>query len=234
MLKWRITGVPHADSLVDLGGYSVGDLSVAVRENEYRWMPEHIRETALEALQEYEKTGELSTISHTCDRLKWQFLMSNALKCRNNIVTELFRESINMENIKAFVRVREFGTPEDFPKCYIPGGTYPFNFFARHMDEEFGLFLEQLNGTKVERHIASQGFRSWPEDKSFWRLELAFDNALLHKFREMRMDLFSIAPLIHYLFRKEAEAKLIRTVVKGKLVGWSRPQIEERLRYLYV
>ncbi|GAB4338265.1 MAG: V-type ATP synthase subunit C [Candidatus Abyssubacteria bacterium] len=234
LLKSRVTGAPHADSLMDLGGYSVGDLSVAVRENDYRWMPAHIRETALEALEEHGKTGALPAISRTCDRLMWQFLMRTALKHRNKIVIELFRESINMENIKAFVRVRQFGIADDFEKHYIPDGTYPLDFFMRHMDEQLGLFLEHLTGTEVERHIAAQGLRTWPEEKSFWRLELAFDNALLHRFWQMRMKLFSIAPLILYLLRKEAETKLIRTVVKGKLVGWSRTQIEERLRYLYV
>jgi vacuolar-type H+-ATPase subunit C/Vma6 len=52
--------------------------------------------------------------------------------------------------------------------------------------------------------------------------------------RHMRHMLFSIAPLIYYLLRKEAEAKLIRTVVRCKLIGMARKQIEERLRYLYV
>ncbi len=48
------------------------------------------------------------------------------------------------------------------------------------------------------------------------------------------MMLFSIAPLIYYLLRKEAEAKLIRTVIRCKLIGMQRAQIEERLRYPYV
>ncbi|RJP74461.1 MAG: hypothetical protein C4532_02650 [Candidatus Abyssobacteria bacterium SURF_17] len=236
MLKSKITGVPHADAIVDLGTYSIGELSSAVRGEAYRFVPRYISETALEALAEYRKAQALYVISYTCDRSMWRYLMQNALKHRNKIVITLFRDYINMANIKAFVRVKEFSkTPaEAFRHYFIPGGDYELDFFLPLMDEDTSLFLSRLRDGECERHIIAHGFGSWEEDESFWRLEVARDNFVLYSFHQMRGQLFSIAPLIYYLLRKEAEAKLIRTVVRCKLSGMRRAETEERLRYLYV
>jgi vacuolar-type H+-ATPase subunit C/Vma6 len=123
------------------------------------------------------------------------------------------------------------GTLERF---FIPGGDYTLDFFINHMEEELGLFLAELAKTRHEQDIVSHGLQTWPEEKSFWRLEIAYDNFILQRFRQMRMQIFSIAPLIYYLLRRSAEIKLIRTIIKCKLIGMARPQVEAHLRYLYV
>jgi V/A-type H+-transporting ATPase subunit C len=235
MLKSRLTGLPYSDSIIDLGTYGIDELSAAVGEGAYRFVPEHIRDTALNALEEYDKAGALYAISYTCDRSMWTYLLQNALKLRNRVVINLFREYINLANIKSFFRVKEFAeNREVFERYFIPGGSYSLDFFFRHLDAQLSHFLDHLAKTRYEHHIVSHGLRMWPEDKSFWRMEVASDNLILHQFSNMRMMLFSIAPLIYYLLRKEAEAKLIRTIVRCKLIGMARGGIEERLRYLYV
>jgi vacuolar-type H+-ATPase subunit C/Vma6 len=102
------------------------------------------------------------------------------------------------------------------------------------MEQELGLFLDHLATTRYERHIVSEGLMMWPEDRSFWRLEIACDNFILQRFWEMRMHLFSIAPLIYYLLRKIAETKLIQAVMRCKLAGMSQSETTERLRTAYV
>ena len=234
MLKSRLTGLPYTNSITDLGTYDVDELGSAVSENNYRFVAEHLREAALEALAEHERTGTLSAASYTCDRSMWNFIMQRALKSRNKIIINLFREYINLANIKTFFRVREFAAdPSVFERYFIPGGGYSLDFFLRHMEQPLGLFLDHLTKTRYEHQIVSHGLKTWPEDKSFWRLEIASDNFLLYHFWQMRNQLFSIAPLIYYLLRKTAEAKLIRTVTRCKLIGMPREGIEERLRYIY-
>lgn len=235
MLKSKLTGVPYEDSIIDLGTYGIDEMSAAVGEDAYRFVPEHIQDTALDALEEHNKVGTLYAVSYTCDRSMWSYLLQNALKLRNKIVINLFREYINLANIKTFFRVKEFAEDREvFERYFIPGGSYPLDFFLRHLDAQLGHFLDHLAKTQYEHHIVSQGLRMWPEEKSFWRMEIAADNFILHQFSNMRMMLFSIAPLIYYLLRKEAEAKLIRTIIRCKLIGTARGGIEERLRYPYV
>jgi V/A-type H+-transporting ATPase subunit C len=235
MLKSRITEIAHADSVVDLGTCNIGELSAAVRENDYRSIPEHLRDAALKAQTEYDNVRRLESISYSCDRSMWEFMMTKARKQRNKIVTNLFREYINLTNIKTFFRTGEAGDDvKAFERYFIPGGSYTIDFFLHLMDEKLGLFLDHLTKTHYERPVVSEGLMTWPEEKSFWRLEVACDNFILQQFHEMRMKLFSIAPLIYFLLRKIAETRLIRAIMRCKSVGMGRTEIEERLRYLYV
>ncbi len=234
MLQSQVSGVPDTETLMDIGTCDLGELSSAVREREFRYLPEHIKETALDALSEYERVRRLVAISYVCDRSMWTWMLRKANKGRNTIVTNLIRQCVNVENVKTFIRVKEFAEDREiFDRFFIPGGAYSIEFFRQHMDEQLGLFFSHLE-TECERHIVSEGLDLWPEDKSFWPIETAFDNCILAQFWEMRMQLFSIAPLLLYLLRKEAEVKLIRTIIRSKLVGMPRLRIEARLRYLYV
>jgi V/A-type H+-transporting ATPase subunit C len=235
LLKSKVSGIPTNGSLMDLGTYSLTKLTSNVTENAYRFVPDYIRETALSALAEYNKTQRLESISYICDRSMWSHLLTEARRLGNRLVIDLVREYVDLANVKTFIRIKEFTDDHDsFDRYYIPGGTYPFTFFTKYKDEQLSLFLSHMERTGDERRILAEGFRMWPEDKSFWRLEAAGDNFILNWFHQMRMKHFSIAPLLYYLLRKESDAKLIRTVIKCKMVGMPRKEIEERVRFLYV
>ncbi len=235
MLKSKIRGVSHDAFLINLCECDVDKLAAAVAEDNYRLVPKHLGNAARESLSECRETGTLSAISYTCDRLMWQYIIREARTTRNKIIIELFREYVNLANLKSFFRFSEFSNdPDVFKRHYIPEGDYSLEFFLHYMNEELGLFLDHLTKTRYEHDIVSRGLRKWPEEKSFWRLEQASDNFLLHQFHQMRHHSFSIAPLIYYLLRKIAETRLIRTVLRCKLVGMPRDLIEQRLRYIYV
>lgn len=235
LLKAKATGAPPNGSLMNLGTYDTEKLAAAVTDEAYRFVPEYIRQTALDAVAEYERTERLFAVSYVCDRSMWSHLLSKALQFGNRLVIDLFREYIDLANVKAFIRIKEFAEDRELLERYhIPGGSYPLSFFIRYMDEQLSLFLSHLEKTDAKRHVLSEGLRMWPEDKSFWRLEAATDNFILHRFYQMRMKLFSIAPLLYYLLRKESDAKLIRTILKCKMIGMERKEIEERVRFLYV
>jgi len=235
MLKSKITGVPYEDSVVALGTYGVDRLGAAVQEDNYRFAPPYVRDTALAALAEYERMGTVNVVGYTCERSMWCHLIEQARANGVKLVVQLFREYVDLTNIKTFLRMRECSENlDEFDRYFIPGGSHPIDFYLRHRDEELGLFLHRLATQQYERHIVSEGLMMWPEDRSFWRLEIAFDNYILLQFQEMRFQLFSIAPLLYYLLRREAEARLIRTVIRCKLAGMVRQQIEERLEHLYV
>ena len=235
MLKSKIRGIPHDEFLLDLFTFDPDELAAAVSESNYRFVPEHLGNAATESLAEHEKTGALAAIGYTCDRLMWQYIMQKAQESREKIILELFREYVNLANLKSFLRCREFSRDaEVFKRHFIPDGSYSLEFFQHCMDEDLGMFLDHLSKTRYEQEIISQGLKTWPEEKSFWRLEKASDNFLLQHFSKMRHDIFSIAPLIYYLLQKIAETRLIRTVIRCKLIGMPRNMIEERLRCIYV
>lgn len=235
ILKSNITGIPYQDSVTDLGTYDAEKLSTALTEKKYRFIPEHLKDAALEAMAEYQQLGRLDAISCSCDRSMWCYVMQRVRKHRNKTVTALFREYTNLTNIKTFLRIAEVTTDSSvFERFFIAGGDYTKDFFIHHMGEQLGLFLDHLAKTRYERDIVSHGLEMWPEDKAFWRLDIACDDFVLRRFWNMRLELFGIAPLIYYLLRKTAEVELIRTIIKCKLIGMSRPQIEAHSRYAYV
>jgi V/A-type H+-transporting ATPase subunit C len=235
MLKAQVRGIPHDEFMIDLCTFDIDELAAAVNENNYRFVPEHLGHAALESLAEHEKTGFLAAIGYTCDRFMWQYIMQKARESREKIMIELFREYVNLANLKTFLRCREFSHDEEvFRRQFIPGGSYSFDFFQHCRDEDLSVFIDHLSNTRYEQHIISQGLQTWPEERSFWRLEKASDDFLLHYFHQMRHQIFSIAPLIYYLLRKIADTRLIRTVIRCKLIGMPRTAIEERLRYIYV
>lgn len=235
MLKSRVTGVPYSDSLVELGTYDVERLAAAVSEDNYRFIAAHLADTAADAMAEYSTSNWLDCISAVCDRAMWLFIAAQARRNSNKVVREVFRERINLANLKTFFRIRESGAdPHFFERYFIEGGSYEIDLFLDHMNEELGLFLDHLATTQDELHIVSEGLKAWPEDRSFRRLEIASENHLLRRFHLMRHQVFGIAPLIYYLLRKISETRLIRTIVGCKLIGMPRSRIEERLAYIYV
>ena len=234
MLKSKIRGVPHDAFLIDLCACDIDKMAAAVAEGSYRMLPDHLADAAAKAMAEYEKDGALASIGHTCDRLMWRRVIREARATRMKIMIELFNEYVNLTNLKSFFRFREFSEDREvFKRNYVPEGDYSLDFFLRYMDEDLGLFLDHVTKTRYEHDISVQGLRKWPEDKSFWRIELASDNFLLYNFHQKRHQIFSIAPLIYYLLRKTAETHLIRTVLRCKLIGMPREQITQRLRYIY-
>jgi len=234
ILKSRATGVPCSDSLVGLGTYDVERLEAAVSESSYRFIPAHLADAAIEALAEYEATEKLDSIGRVCDRSMWRFGLEKARKGREKAIMDLFTEWIDLANIEAFLRVNEFADdPAAFERYYISGGSYELELFMDHMQEDLGLFLDRLATTRYMRHIVTEGLKMWPEDKSFWRLEIASENYLLEYFHRLRHRVFDIAPLLYYLLRKIAETRLIRRVTRCKLIGMPRAQIEERLGYIH-
>jgi V/A-type H+-transporting ATPase subunit C len=235
LLKSQITGIPTNGSLMDLGTYELDKLTAAVSDKAYRFVPDYIRETAQEATAQYERTRKLSAISYSCDRMMWGRLLEEASRAGNQVVLHLITQYVDFANMKAFVRVKEFAEDREMlNNSYIPGGNYSLEFFQRYMDEQLGLFLSHIDKNSGERKVLTEGLRMWPEDKSFWRLEVAIDNYILNRFYQARMALFSIAPLLYYLLKKEADAKFIRIVIKSKMIGMTRAEIEERVRFLYV
>ncbi|RJP24188.1 MAG: hypothetical protein C4520_04675 [Candidatus Abyssobacteria bacterium SURF_5] len=235
LLKAHLLEVPANGSIIDLGTYALEKLSATVSENAYRFVPDYIRDTALQAVAAYEKTQKLEEISRICDRAMWMHLIERAREVGNEIVIDLFRKHIDFVNIKTFIRIKEFAEDRDVLNAsFIPGGSYTIDFFLHSLDEQISMFLTHLDRGSEDRRVLSEGLSRWPEDRSFWRLELAIDNYFLNRFYQMRNALFSIAPLIYYLLRKESDGKFLRTVIKSKMIGMARNEIEERVRFLYV
>jgi len=234
LLKAKYLQLPPEDALLNLGLLDPVVLRTAIEENKYGDLPDPLKIALQEAIKIYESGRGLRVLSLTLDRLMWGHFLETARKYGVPFLIELFQQYIDLANIKAFVRIKGYQERGDLLEmALIPDGKLELRSFLHLYEEPWDAFFHWLSFSPYE-DLLEQGLRSWPEEKSFWRLELACDNHILKYLEGTRGIFFGIAPLICYLIYKENEVKLLRLLLVGKLNGVPVQKLRERLRAIYV
>ncbi len=124
-----------------------------------------------------------------------------------------------MENILTLLRSRDAALSRDlFLRALLPEG----NLSRTALDKAYDLPGEELKGVFARgRHAGgiAAGLDEYLANGSMKLLEKYRDDVLLHTAGEDKNNLFSIAPIVYYLIRKEREAKAVRMVMTAKLNG---------------
>lgn len=154
----------------------------------------------------------------------------------NYLLEKYLQRSVDLLNIKNFLRVREKGKGKDFlEKMLLPGGRLDEKLFLASIDD-----IDDREGSLSSRlpaeyeGLVSQGIEYYQENNSWKELERLCDDYAMNALSEAKWIAFGIEPLIAYLLAKESEIKNIRMIIAGKLNRMPKELLRATLRESYV
>jgi V/A-type H+-transporting ATPase subunit C len=207
-------------NLMPGGTFDVSALYSAVQEKKYGGLTDGMRSALLAIDRMFAVEADLSLIDVTLDRA-WAQEVADRIrdKEKRSFVQKYFGMFFDMENILLLLRARDAGLAHDlFARALFPEG----NISKTTLDKAYDLLGEELKDVFARgRHAGgiADGLDDYLASGSLKLLEKYRDDALLHTAGEDKNNLFSIAPIVYYLIRKEREAKAVRMVMTAKLNG---------------
>jgi V/A-type H+-transporting ATPase subunit C len=219
---------------VDMGSFPLERMARAVREKTYDDMPKVLKEAAEAAVMEFELHRNPQQIDLILDRCLYDELYNIAVRLGYEFVVLYISTQIDLLNINAFLRAKRAGFDIRFLEtALLNHGTLDKSVFTENYYEPLNAFAEKLVMGRYG-NIAKDGILTMAETKSSTRLEKLLDDYLLGLAQKGKSTAFGVEPVIGYLAAKENEAKIIRTIMVGKINEIPVETIRERLRDVYV
>lgn len=220
--------------LINLGKVEPERLRVAIKKRDFRGLPDWIEESVGRVTSELEKNLDPQLIDIILDACMYDYVFSVVASKGNIFLLYYFRISIDLANIKTFLRIRNLKAPEELlSKGLIDDGFLSRRIFLDQYGESLDVFVAKLRSTPYEE-VVKEAIEYWQERRRFLRLEKLFDDYIMDFVKRAKRLTVGVEPLIGYLLAKENEVQIIRTVLIGKLNNLSEGVIREGLRDSYV
>lgn len=230
LLKARILGIAP-EGLTNCGTIPLEKLRHAVIERVYYSLPEPFGKVMMELEKRISLTVNPMEIDIRIDQALYAFLGEKLKKSTSRAAGKFFSGKVDILNLIAFLRLEGMGMkPEAILDYLLPGGTITKLNWARVGESKALLDYHFLPyGRKVLDAMkeAAGNLAALP------MLEKAMDDYLLSLFKAGKVEPFSLDVLLGWLLAHEREAAAVRLIMAGKLNGFSREQISERLREAY-
>lgn len=234
LLKNRYLESEDDALLVEMGTLPIDHLKRALREKDYRELPQPVEE-ALEKLDElFSLEPDPQQIDLVLDRAMFDWIFATLKKNPNDFLQRYFEAQVDLINMRSFLRVKKLERDERFlEEVLLPNGKIPTVLFLESLENSLEDLMGRLAHTEY-RGMVEEGVQSYMKTGRLTRFETLMDDYLIQYVRERRWRFFSIEPIIGYLIAKESEIQAIRIVMVGLMNGINRDTIRERLRELYV
>lgn len=214
------------------GSVPVEELREAVRTRELGSLTERMSAGVQEALEVYSKTSNSQMIDIVLDRYCFLDMSDAARELDNDFLTNCVRTQIDVANVKALLRLRRMGKPQEFAAdVFFEGGSVaPDRYTAAYnaSDEELP---NQLISVAT---LLSKALAELNGGGGMSAFELYCDNYLMDYIRNAKYISFGAEVPLAFLLAKETEYKVISMILAGRQTGLDANSIKERLRALYV
>ncbi|MBW2057412.1 MAG: V-type ATP synthase subunit C [Deltaproteobacteria bacterium] len=228
-LKERFGGEELEPAYLSLGRVPVPAIKTAIEEEDLSSLPAWLSTVAEQVVKEFPEREDPKWIDLLIDRRMYEFFVATSRKEGNLFLHGLLQREIDLANILSLFRLRHSKQDRKvFVDSFIEGGTLGRPFFLPLFDEP----LEGIPGRFAYtpyRDIVESGWDHLNTDGSFAVFERMGQDEILEYLRRANLIAFGIEPLIAYLYAKETELRMIRTIMVGKLNGLQPSTIKERL-----
>ncbi|PIU63649.1 MAG: V-type ATP synthase subunit C [Armatimonadetes bacterium CG07_land_8_20_14_0_80_40_9] len=198
-------------------------------EERFGDLPYNISEIVKKALEEVEKSKEPQIIDIIYDKELYSLLYSKSEEAGNPFIKQFFQISIDLANLKTFIRVKELNLEREFlEKVLLDFGFIEKKTLLEMYEERVDTLLQRLAYTPY-RKVLEEGLKDWKKERSFRQFERCCNNFILEFLSKTRYVVFGVEPLIGYLIAKENEITTIRVIMIGKLNNLSKETILERV-----
>ncbi len=231
LLKAEAVGRIPDPLLLDGGRYAPGQLKNDYERGDLRRLSAPFRAALTEAKEVLATSGDPQRADLILDRACFGELTELAQAVGSTFLSGYVRLLIDSANLRAAVRAVRMGRDGHFLRAaLLPGGDMDTAALA---DAALGGDLAARWAHTPLREAAALG-AVLLKGGSLTEFERTCDNAVTTYVAAARQAPFGEAPVIGYLYAREAERTAIRVILTGKLAGLSADLLRERLRDTYV
>ncbi|MEG0440745.1 MAG: V-type ATPase subunit [Oscillospiraceae bacterium] len=232
LLKARAMDKDPAPLLVDAGRYPAKQLQEDFYKDDLRSVSELFRTALLSAADSLAQQGDPQLADFILDRAYFAEMLKTAEDVGSPFLTDYVKLSIDVANLRATVRALRMARDGEFlRKTLIPGGALSTDTLLSAASGSGDLAAAVGHGPLEAAALA--GAQAL-EGGSLTQFERLCDNALNTYLASAKRVAFGPAPIIGYLYAREAEFTAIRIILTGRLAGLDSDILRERLRDAYV
>jgi len=234
LLKAEFLEKAFDELLIDSGTVPVSKLKMVLKERKLEELHITLRQAIEECIDTFNRTRDPQIIDLILDKASYVQMKERAEEVKSEFLVDLIKVFIDLNNIKAFLRVRALHKSFDFlRKVLLPGGSIQENLFINIMDYSNEDIIHEFHHTPYGA-ICEEGINNYQNTGSLTRLEKLCDDYIIHYIKKAKYVSLGIEPLVAYLLAKENEIKIVRVIMVGKMNGIPNEIIRERLREVYV
>ncbi len=152
------------------------------------------------------------------DKELFQRIFRGLGKFKDYFLTELMQRLIDSFNIKTFLRIKFWGEKEEefYEEVLLEGGGIPNSQFLKLSRQPVEALIDKLHNADYKEAV-KEALEEWEEKKSLFTLDHFFEEYLLNWTKKGFYITFGREPLINYIFLKEREIRILRSILRRKL-----------------
>lgn len=200
----------------------------ALQEKDYSRLPEHMRETAKDALETMLQTRDGQLCDVIVDKAALEAIYQKGKQAKVDVLKRYAEDVVLVADIKIAIRAARTGKNKLFLQRALAS--------CDSIDLE-KLTTAALMGTEaVCSYLSESGFSEAVEalQESNSSFERWCDNKIIHGIQPQKYNSFTAGPLIAYVLARENEIKTVRIILTGKQNNLPDSFIRERIRDMYV
>lgn len=229
LVKLRETGAAMQEKdLSDAGLFAPSILLRAVQEKKYASLTDEMKRTLAELDKTFAITRDISLADIALDRAYAREAHAR-IRGKGGFIQKYFALLVDFENILTLLRAREMDLSKDlFVYALLEGG----NMSAAALKSAWELPVEDLKCALAKGDAAGSvgaALGVYFASGNLQPLEKVRDDSLLKIAGDAKNDLFSAAPVVYYLLRKEREAKAVKMAMTAKVFGMQADEVQSIL-----
>ncbi len=236
LIKAQAAGKDGADAeglLIPLGTVEEKVLRNGLRDGNFGTLLPILADAAIKARDSLARLNDPQLVDVIIDRAVLEGMSELAKPYKSKFLTKLVNATIDIANIRSFVRIKRIGQEMNFLKEVLAqGGSIPVEKYCDLFLKSFDDFFEMLNTTPYGAALADS-YDAIKNRGTLSNFEKLCDNYMVSVLKESRFVPFGIEPVLSYLLAKENEVQAVRIVMASKIAGVAPEKITERLRETY-
>ena len=234
ILKAEALEIDPAPYFVSGGRVSGEELAIMVKERNFLFTPEKLRDAILATFEAYAKSKDPQEIDILLDKACYREMLDGAQAEGNDFVIGYVKLCLDILNVQSFVRVKQIGKPAEFlTKVFLEGGNVDLSTLMELYGEGYPQIGEKLDLYGFGE-VMSRGAVEASGGKGYALMEKLCDNLKIKYVQGAKYITAGIEPIAAFYVAKEMELKNLRMVLTGKMVGIAEETLKERLRETYV
>lgn len=231
LLKSQAVGADPARLLTESGRWPSAQIQEGFQKDDLRGTTAAFRAAFSHARETLAASGDPQLADFILDGAYFEELRAAAEETESTFLKGYVALLIDASNLRAVIRGARMGKGSDFLRqVLVPGGTVSDRDLAVLRESELAA---RFKGGRLEA-AADLGAGLMNGGGDLTAFERLCDNAVVAYLAESKRIPFGEAPVVGYLYAKEAELTAVRIIMMGRLAGLDADIIRERLRDSYV
>lgn len=233
LLKSKFSGRDLTHLCVPLGRYSMETLNQLVETQDSLDVPPIMIEGVREAYADFENFGRLEAADVFMDRYYFKHLRFIDRTLNQDIIHQIVNIMIDMENMNILIRANQQNQSRSFLIGVLSseGTIDKTSLIDEVLEKGTDALLELYRNVPYYDRIVSI---IESEEHPVFALELLKEELIYHILQEATFEPFGPLPSLAYIHALEMEVKNLRLLLVGVGNEFSKEQLEERMRPVYV